>query len=531
MAQPAVVALIGLGLLTGSCGDSTEQGKVGYVEGFYGAVVADEPRAAETGRDVLTSGGNAVDAAVATYFALAVTLPSSASLGGGGVCIVHNRVAKKVEAITFLPRATGGPLPMATPANARGMALLHIGRGVFRWEEVVAPGEKLARFGTPVSRAFARDLGLAARNLAQDPNARRVFFRPDGTVMQEGDNLVQPGLAGVLGAIRAKGAGDLSSGQAAREFITGVRPIGGIVTIDEMRDTVPVAANPVQIKIGNDLASFPAPPVGGGVLSGELWQLVASYGNVGGASTTIQHVIAEMSKRAYADRSNWLDSADRFVEDPAAILSEARLRQWAAGFGNQATPVGSLPRPALQRPADPPAVASWLAVDRFGNAVACSVTTFGIFGVGGRVAGDTGIVVAAPPALTGRGAASLTPVLVANPNTGDLTFAGAASGGTPAAAALVQTMALAFLAKMPLANAMAAPRTLHVGAPDVVYLEPGDGVIAGDLRGRGHAVQDLGPLGNLVAFYCSEGVRARSSTCQAAADKRGYGLALSSYQR
>lgn len=519
-----------LGVVTG-CGESAERGQVGYVEGFYGAVVADEPRAAEIGRDILTSGGNAIDAAVATYFAMAVTLPSSASLGGGGVCLVHNRVTRKVDAITFLPKASGGALPMATPANARGMALLHAGRGAFRWEEVVAPAERLARLGTPVSRAFARDLSLAARNLAQDPNARRIFLRPDGSPMMEGDNLVQPGLAGVLGAIRVKGAGDLNGGQSGRDFVAGTRPLGGAVTIEELRDTVPVASAPIQVRVGSELASFPPPPVGGGTLTAELWQLVASYGNVGAAGNSIQHVMAEMSKRAYADRSNWLDLTDRFVEDPAAILDDARLRQLAAGFGNQATPVGALTRQPRQRPADPPGVASWLTVDRFGNAVVCSVSTFGIFGIGGRVAGDTGIVVGAPPVVNGRASASLAPVLIANPNTGDFYFAGAPSGGTPAPAAVVQTMALVLLAKMPLPDAVATSRAVHLGAPDVVYAEPGDGSAVSDLRARGHTVQELGPLGTVAAFYCPEGARSRSSGCQAAADRRGHGLALTAHQR
>ena len=100
----AVLALSGCG------GDGPAEGKLGLVEGFYGGVIADSPRAAEIGRDVLSIGGNATDAAVAAYFAMAVTLPSSASIGGGGVCLVHNSKERKTEALLFLSKPPAGAL-------------------------------------------------------------------------------------------------------------------------------------------------------------------------------------------------------------------------------------------------------------------------------------------------------------------------------------------------------------------------------------------------------------------------------------
>lgn len=526
--QLRLLGLLGAFLTLAACGDGTERGQVGYVEGFYGAVVADEPRAAEIGRDILTAGGNAIDAAVATYFALAVTLPSSASLSGGGACVVHNRITKKVEVIDFPARAGGGKVPVAVPANVRGMALLQTRGTVLRWEELVAPAERLARLGTPVSRVFARDLELAGRNLAQDPRAKAIFIRNDGTPLREGDNLVQSDLAAILGAIRSRGGGDFNSGPSGRAYIDGLVPMGGQVSIDDLRQTIASAVAPVSVPYGSHTLSFV--PNGGGVLSAEIWQLVAQYGRITAAEGQRAHVMAEMTKRAYADRGTWLDAADRMVEDPGAILASARLQQLAAGFGDAATPVGSLMRQPRQRPADPPGVASWLAVDRFGNAVSCSVTTYGIFGVGGRVAGDTGVVISSAPGANGRGTASLTPVLMTNTNTGDLYFAGAASGGTPAPAALVQVMALAMLANMALPDAVGAPRALHLGAPDLVYAEGGDNSVA-DLRGRGHTVQELAPLGTVSAVYCPDGIRNGSSGCRAVADRRGHGLAFTSVRR
>ncbi|MEO8559447.1 MAG: gamma-glutamyltransferase, partial [Rhodospirillales bacterium] len=133
-----------------SCGDSgPKQGQIGYVEGFFGGVVADEPNSAQVGRDVLTAGGTAVDAAVATYFAMAVMLPSSASLGGGGVCLVHWSKDRKTEALTFLTKlpASGSPgtVPVGVPGNVRGMAALHARYGVLRWEQLVGAAERMSR--------------------------------------------------------------------------------------------------------------------------------------------------------------------------------------------------------------------------------------------------------------------------------------------------------------------------------------------------------------------------------------------------
>ena len=154
------MALLALGC---SSDEETNLGQIGLIEGFLGGVAADEPRAALIGRDVLSAGGSAADAATAVYFALAVTLPSSASLGGGGVCLVHDTPSARTEAIRFLARRPadvppGTARPSAVPGNPRGFFALHSKYGVLRWEQVVAPAEGLARFGTPVSRALARDL-------------------------------------------------------------------------------------------------------------------------------------------------------------------------------------------------------------------------------------------------------------------------------------------------------------------------------------------------------------------------------------
>ncbi len=130
--------------------------EVGLVKGFAGIVAADEPRAATLGRDILGNGGNAADAAVAMYFAMSVTLPSRAGLGGGGVCVIFDNSARKAESLQFLPRASGAK--GVVPQTARAMAALHARHGLLPWGQLLSPAESMARFGHPVSRAFVRDL-------------------------------------------------------------------------------------------------------------------------------------------------------------------------------------------------------------------------------------------------------------------------------------------------------------------------------------------------------------------------------------
>src|SRR4051812_41133084 len=148
--------------------------------GFIGAAVADEPRAALAGREVLSLGGTAGDAAVAMGFMLAVTLPSRAGLGGGGACIAYNPSrngpgAGNAEAIVFTPSAPatsvpGTDRPAALPMMARGLFALHARYGKRPFEGLITPAEQAARFGVPASRALVRDLAVVAGPLAADPN-------------------------------------------------------------------------------------------------------------------------------------------------------------------------------------------------------------------------------------------------------------------------------------------------------------------------------------------------------------------------
>jgi gamma-glutamyltranspeptidase/glutathione hydrolase len=259
-------------MLLSACSPAAERSQPGFLKGFFGAVVADEPRAAEVGRDVLAQGGSAADAAVAMYFALSATLPSAASLGAGGVCIVHKHDTRKTEAIVF-PSTSTGPstdprkgFDVATPMAVRGMTLLHVRHGQLRWEVLVAPGERMARDGASVSRALARDLQAAASRLGADPAARGIYDKGNGVLVGEGDPLVQRDLASTLASIRARGGGDFFQGRFARQLADSVQSAGGGLTLQNLRDSVASVVQPVEMPFGDHTVYLAPAPFGSATL-------------------------------------------------------------------------------------------------------------------------------------------------------------------------------------------------------------------------------------------------------------------------
>jgi len=226
----------------------------------FSAVAADESRAAEVGRDILLAGGNAADAAVAMYFALAVTLPSAASLGASGACIVHNDKTKAAEAFVFPPIAapgTAGGQPFTVPSGVRAITLMHVRHGSLRWEATVTPAERLARFGVPVSRALARDAQASGGMLGG-----RAFG-----ALTEGSTLTQPELAGTLGAIRQRGGAEFFQGQLARTIS---EQMGGSLPVEALRAAVPQAGAPMTESYGMRRRVYvaPAPAAGASALAG-----------------------------------------------------------------------------------------------------------------------------------------------------------------------------------------------------------------------------------------------------------------------
>ena len=380
----------------------------------FAATTAEEGRAAEVGREILEAGGNATDAAVAMYFVLSVTLPSAASLGASGACVVHNDKTKKSEAFVFPPLAAPGAVrgtPFSVPMGVRAITLMHVRHGQLRWEQTVSPAERLARFGFQVSRALARDLQAGGALLGADAEARRIF----GNV-SEGALLTQPDLATVLGGIRQRGGAEFFQGALARTFSEQISQAGGNLSVDTLRTAVPTASAPVSV--------------------------------------------SHYRSRVYVAPS------------PAAGQSVL------AGWNGQ--------QPAGGSPVDSGGFAGFAAVDSKGGAAACALSMGQLFGAR-VVAPGSGIMLGSP----NPEAASVSPMIIANPGNGEFTFAGAGGGGPTAA------QAVGYLAREVIDNG----RNLAT--------------VLANRRAQG---------GFVNAIACPSGLRGSAETCRTGADPAGAGL-------
>ncbi len=500
--------------------DKRAVGTVGHVKGFAGMVAADEPRAMIVGRDVLSAGGSAADAATAIYFTLAVTYPSAASLGGGGSCIIHDPGRKKTEVMEFpaIASSMGSAMPTAVPANPRGFFALHAKYGKLRHESLLVEAERLARNGFPITRALANDLSRAVPILGRDMAARAIFFRPDGSILREGDTILQPNLAAVLANLR-RNTGDFYSGIGAREVVKAVQSAGGTLTLEDLRDIRPTWRETLKVKVGNETAHFAPPPSVGSTVTaqlvGSLWD---RWSDASPAERS--HLLAEASARAFADRSRWMRPNGWTNDDPAGLISEDHLKALMADYTpDRHIPVSGVSAP----PADFPLSTGFVAMDSTGQTVACGVTTYGLFGAG-RVAPGTGIVLAGSPGPNGP--PSITTMLSINHNSNEPHFAGAASGGGTAPVALALTFLSTASDNKSLVEALAAPRLVHPGSPDAVFVESAPNALdPAPLQQRGHQVSAVAMPSRVEALHCSDGHK-NSSSCEYATDPRGFGMAV-----
>jgi gamma-glutamyltranspeptidase / glutathione hydrolase len=503
-----------------ACEAPREPGILAPVEGFAGLVAGDEPRAVTIGRDVLGNGGTAADAAVAMYFAMTVTLPSRVGIAGGGVCLVHNsglghqKGAPKAEVFEFLPDPAAPGRPALT--GPRAMAVMHARHGAARWELLLNDAERLARIGHGVSRAFANDLGAAADFVSANPELRATVSSRSGNLAREGEEIVQLELSGLISGLRRQGAGYLYSGAFANRFVEAANDVGVPLSVAELRESVPRVAAPLAVPYGDNTAYFAAAD-GGGVLAAQLWGALSEVENYAGASAADRaHLLAEAGHRAFAARGDWL----RGGADHVAQVTEQRLERLMAGYSaREHTPVAA----AAGAPSavSNPFTAGFVVADVWNSAVACSFTMNGLFGEGRMVPG-TGVLL---PKTVEPGGDNLSVAVVANAFNGSVFFAGTASGGLAAPAALARVMLESRGRGADLEAAVAAPRVVNVASPDVTFYEP---TLAPEvleaLRQRGHDLRAEAGVGRANALMCPIGMRNEPGSCVVATDRRGFGL-------
>jgi gamma-glutamyltranspeptidase/glutathione hydrolase len=499
-----------------------------------GMVVAQERRGAEIGADILARGGNAVDAAVATGFAMAVTYPRAGNLGGGGFMVIHN--AERNEAITIDYRETapmaatrdmflgndGKPDPaksrssvlgVGVPGTVAGLALAweKYGSGKFTLAELIAPAIALARDGIPIEDDTADSLPSAREMFARWPASAAIFLKPDGRALGSGDRLVQTDLARTLEAIAATGPSGFYRGDVAAKLIDAIKADGGIMTLEDLKTYQPVIRTPVRGSYrGYDIISMPLPSSGGTVLI-EMLNILEGYKlkEMGAASIDTLHVMIEAMKRAYADRARYLGDPAMVDVPMQRLLSKEYAERLRGSIDmQQATPASAIADLSAPR-REGQNTTHYSVVDRFGNAVSNTYTLNFSYGLG-MVAAGTGILLnnelddftaaagasnayglvgyeANLPGPGKRPLSSMTPTIVLKD--GKPVLVTGTPGGSRIISGVLQVILNTIDHGMNVAAAVAAPRLHNQWLPDEVRVENGFAPeVLDGLRSRGHTI-------------------------------------------
>jgi gamma-glutamyltranspeptidase/glutathione hydrolase len=379
-----------------------------------GMVASQEASATRVGLEVLKNGGNAVDAAVAVAFALAVTLPSAGNLGGGGFMLVHAAASGETVAIDY--RETAGAnafrdmfldasgeadpeksrysgLAVGVPGTVAGMALALERYGTISLAEALAPAIALAEKGIVVSPELADSLAGMTERLQKWPSSARIFYKQGGAPYEPGETLVQADLAKSLRLIAEQGPDAFYAGSIGEKIVAEVGRAGGHLTTQDFRAYRPVVRAPVRGSYrGYEVVSMP-PPSSGGVhiiqILNTLEDLPIGFLGHNGAETI--HLMAEAMKYAYADRSEYLGDPDVVDVPVAALTAKAYAKEIRGRISTgRAAPAAEI-GPGDLAPYESPDTTHFSVVDEAGNAVANTYTIN--FGYGtGLVAEGTGIL-------------------------------------------------------------------------------------------------------------------------------------------
>jgi gamma-glutamyltranspeptidase/glutathione hydrolase len=306
------------------------------VYGSNGMVASSSALASEVGVDTLKKGGNAVDAAIATAFALAVTLPSAGNIGGGGFLVYHGADGE-ATAFDFREKAPlaatadmylddegnvrdnsnhQGILAVGVPGTVAGLELAHGRHGRLEWSELVSPAVRLAREGIPITWKLHEDFKEKKASWEQYPGSARVFLKAGGALYQPGDLWVQKDLAATLQRIQRDGKAGFYAGRTAALLADFMAANGGLITREDLDAYEAVEREPIRGTYrGFEIVSMP-PPSSGGVGLIEMLNILEGFdlAAAGHNSALYLHLLTESMRRSYADRAEYLGDPD-FNED------------------------------------------------------------------------------------------------------------------------------------------------------------------------------------------------------------------------
>lgn len=525
-----------------------------------GAVAAPDAYGAGVAKQILDKGGNAVDAAVATAFALAVTHPSAGNLGGGGLMTVwmdgkpffldyRERAPAKASRDMYLDAkgevieglSVVGPLAAAVPGTVRGMAMAHKRFGKLSWKQVLAPAIALAKNGYLVNERMQQSRDESAPDFAGKTN-----FSAHYAPMVAGKVFRQPDLAATLQRISDQGDKGFYTGKTADLIVAQMAraPVKGIISKTDLAGYKAYWREPLRTSWnGMDIITAP-PPSSGGIALIQLLNmksdLAPAFDGVAHNSPQYIHLIAEIEKRVFADRAEYLGDPD-FVKVPVSALIDPAYLARRAGEVKALTPSVL---PSVQPGVEKPQTTHFSIVDRWGNAVANTYTLNGSYGSGVVVEGggfllndemDDFSVKPGVPNIYGvvGGAAnaiapfktplsSMTPTIALKD--GKVAMVVGTPGGSRIFTWVFQVMVNAYDFNMPLKDAVSVQRFHHQLLPENLIMAesfaPLSEPVVKALEARGYKVDNTGWSGDIEAIQITDGKPV------AASDPRGWGVSL-----
>ena len=531
-----------------------------------GIVTSASKLASEAGVEALKAGGNAVDAAVATAFALAVTWPSAGNIGGGGFMVYHGDDG---HATTFdfrekAPLAATermylsldgnvvdnsnhiGPLAVGVPGTVAGLWKAHQELGSLPWADLVAPAVKLARDGISINYSLYTGFARSKPRFDQYPSSAAKFFKADGSLYELGETWRQPNLAHTLELIQNNGADGFYKGENAERLAGFMADIGGIITEEDLLKYESQEREPIRGTYrGYEIVSMP-PPSSGGVVLVEMLNILEGFdlADMGHNSADYLHILTETMRRAYADRAEHLGDPDFNEGMPLQRLMD---KDYAATLRASI----DMDEASQSSPADFAQIyeseetTHFSIVDKEGNMVSMTYTLEFGYGSGIVVEGggyllnnEMGDFNAVPGVTTSRGLigtapnlvepekrplSSMTPTIVAKD--GKPIFTAGSPGGKTIINTTMQVIVNVIDHEMNIAQSVEAGRIHHQWLPDVTSIEAGS--LSPDTvrlyEEKGHRVTERGGQGAAMAVYHDR----ENGLFEGAADsRRGDGAAV-----
>jgi gamma-glutamyltranspeptidase/glutathione hydrolase len=514
------------------------------VSGRAGMVVSDDSIASEVGASILKQGGNAMDAAIATAFALAVTYPEAGNLGGGGFLIARFSAGLTValdfreiaplaatrnmyidEKGNVAPTSLTGHLASGVPGAVAGLWAAHQRLGKLSWKRLIAPAITLAENGFVVTPRFARVVESDKR-LAQFPGSAALFL-PDGKPLAAGSRWRNPELAAVLRRIADKGRDGFYKGETADLIVAEMKRGGGIITHQDLASYQPKWRDPIQFNYREYRVISMPPSSSGGITLALMANILEGYDlkALGHATAATVHLTAEASRRAFADRNHFLGDPDVVKIPTKTLISDSYAEKQRATIVRDRVTPSSEVRPGVGVVAESDHTTHFSVVDEHRNAVAFTTTINELFGSAVTITGagfmmnnemDDFAAKPGSPNMFGlvqgeanaiapgkRMLSAMTPTIVVAPSNQTLLVTGA-RGGPRIISAVFQIISNIVDHGMSIDKAMEAPRVHHQHLPDALYHERGalseDEIAA--LTAMGHKVQERpGSVGSANSIY------------------------------